>query len=261
MKVILCIIVSLLIGLKGLSQSNLLQCAEGENEITTTQKELNLSFTPVIEDGRILVNGDLQFPGKKPEDIFGGLLYKIVSMYPSSRKVVQKIDVTHRRCLVKTSILSTKYASTGTSYQHMTAYEVEGEHLRFTIYDITCNHLGSFLSLSYVSEPFEELMPDLNPKKKKYKTYLKEFLEGNNEVQSVICNGITEFPAHAITHWSNIERGTVIDGMNTIECTISWGKPKEVNKTQTAGTISEQWVYSASEYLYFDNSKLVGIQN
>lgn len=38
-----------------------------------------------------------------------------------------------------------------------------------------------------------------------------------------------------------------------------WGNPYNVNKTTTKNGVSEQWVYSKG-YLYFDNNKLVAIQ-
>jgi hypothetical protein len=40
----------------------------------------------------------------------------------------------------------------------------------------------------------------------------------------------------------------------------SWGKPKKINRTQTAGGVREQWVYNGG-YLYFDGDTLVAIQN
>lgn len=40
----------------------------------------------------------------------------------------------------------------------------------------------------------------------------------------------------------------------------SWGKPRDVHRTVTAKTITEQWIYDGS-YLYFTNGKLTGIQN
>lgn len=40
----------------------------------------------------------------------------------------------------------------------------------------------------------------------------------------------------------------------------SWGKPKSINKTQTAYGVNEQWVYDRG-YLYFENHYLVTIQS
>jgi hypothetical protein len=41
----------------------------------------------------------------------------------------------------------------------------------------------------------------------------------------------------------------------------SWGKPESVNRTTTASSVNEQWVYGGGSYLYFDNGVLTAIQN
>lgn len=40
-----------------------------------------------------------------------------------------------------------------------------------------------------------------------------------------------------------------------------WGKPISVNRTTTRSGVREQWVYGDGNYLYFENSRLVAIQN
>ena len=51
-------------------------------------------------------------------------------------------------------------------------------------------------------------------------------------------------------------------GMTTKEVVekTNWGKPQEINRTVTAGTIREQWVYGSGDYLYFINGRLQAIQ-
>jgi len=58
-----------------------------------------------------------------------------------------------------------------------------------------------------------------------------------------------------------ISEGNVILGMTTEMCRLSWGEPIEVNRTTVKGLVHEQWVYSWSNYLYFDNGKLTAIQD
>lgn len=41
----------------------------------------------------------------------------------------------------------------------------------------------------------------------------------------------------------------------------SWGKPQKINTTTNAYGTREQWVYGGGNYLYFENDKLVTIQN
>ena len=49
-------------------------------------------------------------------------------------------------------------------------------------------------------------------------------------------------------------------GWNKELCKEAWGEPRSVNKTTTAYGVHEQWVYSTSRYLYFDDGVLTAIQ-
>ena len=40
-----------------------------------------------------------------------------------------------------------------------------------------------------------------------------------------------------------------------------WGRPESVNRTITAQSVTEQWVYGYSSYLYFTNGRLTAIQD
>lgn len=62
------------------------------------------------------------------------------------------------------------------------------------------------------------------------------------------------------TYGSLILQGRVVIGMTKDQCIESWGHPSRINRTTTALTIYEQWVYG-NRYLYFENSKLVTIQD
>ncbi|PSL41166.1 hypothetical protein B0H99_103302 [Planomicrobium soli] len=51
-------------------------------------------------------------------------------------------------------------------------------------------------------------------------------------------------------------------GMTTEEVeNSSWGKPQSVNRTVTANSVSEQWVYPNYKYLYFENEILTSFQD
>jgi hypothetical protein len=58
-----------------------------------------------------------------------------------------------------------------------------------------------------------------------------------------------------------IIQGRVVIGMTKEMCREAWGEPKDINRTETAWTIHEQWVYYGNRYLYFENDKLTTIQN
>lgn len=58
-----------------------------------------------------------------------------------------------------------------------------------------------------------------------------------------------------------ISNNKVIIGMSKEQCKLSWGEPSDINTTTTKNIVFEQWVYSMSSYLYFENNTLVSIQN
>ncbi len=61
--------------------------------------------------------------------------------------------------------------------------------------------------------------------------------------------------------WAAIEEGAVFIGMTAEQATMSWGKPKEVNRTVGASGKREQWVYGDKSYLYIENGQVAGLQN
>lgn len=58
------------------------------------------------------------------------------------------------------------------------------------------------------------------------------------------------------------ERTTIpVIGMRKSDAMLSrWGIPDKVNKTTTASSTTEQWVYSGGRYLYFENDLLTAVQ-
>jgi len=68
-------------------------------------------------------------------------------------------------------------------------------------------------------------------------------------------NGIDKVKA------DNILKGMVSIGMTTEDVEVSWGKPKDINRSVGAWGVHEQWVYGSSNYLYFENGKLTSWQD
>lgn len=58
----------------------------------------------------------------------------------------------------------------------------------------------------------------------------------------------------------DIVEGYVRIGWSKEKCRMSWGDPRDINKTIGSWGTHEQWCYYSS-YLYFDNGKLTSIQN
>lgn len=60
---------------------------------------------------------------------------------------------------------------------------------------------------------------------------------------------------------ARVARGPVVIGMSHEQVLASsWGKPKSINKTITGSTVHEQWIYSSTRFLYFQNGVLITIQ-
>jgi len=74
-------------------------------------------------------------------------------------------------------------------------------------------------------------------------------------------NPKNKYPKINAEIWSIIQKGKVRSGMTKQECRLSWGEPESINKTSGKWGVHEQWVYSTSSYLYFENGKLTSIQN
>mgnify|MGYP001597968970 CR=1 FL=1 len=56
--------------------------------------------------------------------------------------------------------------------------------------------------------------------------------------------------------WSAIERGKVFVGMTSEQAILSWGKPRDINRTNKGNIVHEKWVYASGSYLYFKNNVL-----
>jgi hypothetical protein len=65
----------------------------------------------------------------------------------------------------------------------------------------------------------------------------------------------------SIHTWKAICNKQVYIGMNKQQAIMSWGFPDDINTTINRLGRQEQWVYSHSSYLYFDNDTLTTIQN
>ncbi|MDE2132971.1 MAG: hypothetical protein KGJ49_00035 [Alphaproteobacteria bacterium] len=62
--------------------------------------------------------------------------------------------------------------------------------------------------------------------------------------------------------WDAIENQKVFMGMTMEQARLSWGEPRDVNRTVVGDHVHEQWVYGeAHNYLYFEDGRLTGIQN
>ena len=54
--------------------------------------------------------------------------------------------------------------------------------------------------------------------------------------------------------------GAVTAGMSAAQVRQVWGSPVRINKTVSAGGVSEQWVYSNGQYLYLTHGLVSAMQ-
>lgn len=244
------------------SQTDLMDWGN-ETANSNSKKEVikQYEFAPQWLDDKFVISGKMDVPGKSSEDIFQLLLTWIADTYPQADKVVLKVDGTGKRILVNTAYISEEYKGSGTFYELNTVFQANDSELVFQQYNFKCKTLGGGLSLSYKVYPFEELFPNLEPKKKKYSGYLDELQNMNNELLSKITHYVISNNNYlTVTHWDAINSKVLVLGMNHTECILSIGKPEKINNTILDGKQLEQWVYSIDKYVYFDNGTLYSMQ-
>ncbi len=86
------------------------------------------------------------------------------------------------------------------------------------------------------------------------------------ENTSVVINRINELKNLISTlripseQLRKLAQGRIWVGAKEQYVILSWGTPKDINRTITANTEHEQWVYDGG-YIYLDNGIVSGIQN
>jgi hypothetical protein len=89
-----------------------------------------------------------------------------------------------------------------------------------------------------------------------YESALGEFSYGGTYLANEADNYIKKLGQE---NFDLILQGIVKIGFTKEMCRLSWGEPKKINETVTAGKKTEQWVYY-DNYLYFDNGILTAKQ-
>lgn len=92
---------------------------------------------------------------------------------------------------------------------------------------------------------------------------IKELIFEDDKMVDRVLNYLEENPDSNKETIKKLFKGEIWFGMGYDELIAVKGKPKDINRTQTEYYIHEQWVYSVlgHEYYYFENGKLVTIQN
>lgn len=119
----------------------------------------------------------------------------------------------------------------------------------------------------YSSSPIRFILETLNGKQGYVDinlsgTNVSKTLRDNNKFEDeFLTENIREKHDFSLKVWKAIEKENVFTGMTKKQVELSWGQPKDINKTISGSNVSEQWVYQNYNYLYFENGKLTTIQN
>lgn len=118
------------------------------------------------------------------------------------------------------------------------------------------------ISINYISEDIQNVNITLryNSGYVKFSSHI-DIISGKIsyiDKHFIIGNPYKKYPS--VKNWQLVKKGKVRLGMSKQEATLSWGKPKDINRTQTYNGTHEQWVYDDG-YLYFENGKLTAIQD
>lgn len=117
---------------------------------------------------------------------------------------------------------------------------------------LTINEKYFILSAVMQNSFAEEILIPFNYINERLTSDLKTFAYLKTEAE----NYIKKFGEE---NFNLILRGVLKLGMTTEMCRLSWGEPKEINKTVLSNIVKEQWVYR-SKYLYFENDVLTAMQ-
>lgn len=85
----------------------------------------------------------------------------------------------------------------------------------------------------------------------------------NSQVQRKLDDRANAVP-QVVRPPEELERGKVLPGMEAAAVLAAWGKPSQINKTTTATSVREQWVYfrgrASTDYVYLVNGVTTSVQ-
>ena len=167
------------------------------------------------------------------------------------------------RLVYETGIATIKYYSPVLFYRH------NGEDVHYNIIPaknygwLHCNNsMKEFNSLMEPDDFKQRALRECEEMKRKVEQRNLELAKKEADRKKAEANRLAELTKKYGAKNAKLIMGSVVQiGWNKQMCIESWGEPSEINKTITSGNVHEQWVYSISSYLYFDNGILTGIQN
>lgn len=139
--------------------------------------------------------------------------------------------------------------------------DIEGSFMKVMYHDT----LGYVWKDDFEKSKFEDAYI---AKKKESEKQLKilEKKDKNEKVKKIKLEKKKKRIEKMVKKYGNIIGKTIANwkisiGMTKEMVIDAWGKPKDINKTITNYGTREQWVYGLSSYVYFENGKVITIQN
>lgn len=142
--------------------------------------------------------------------------------------------------------LKTSVKGKSASYTGMLKMDVYGGIIKFRIDDLVQE---TVIIMSPKLTPFEKLQPE---KKPAHKAAIEEFEQQESELISSMLDFAKNNQLPKITHWQDIEKGRVVEGMTELECQLALGKPRIVIDDEK----EVQWQINSSMYIFFRNGKV-----
>ncbi|MCC8038669.1 MAG: hypothetical protein LIP02_11160 [Bacteroidales bacterium] len=192
-------------------------------------------------DGHARVTGFVELPGlDATQGFIAALVYVQDNLDPETDEVTT-VDIDKKRFVVD-RVIPNGEGKSATSYIYSTAYQLSDDLMSFVSYDVDIEFKEKGLIKRTLA--LEKFKPATN-------TRHKEIVEGFFLANSKIIDGITQYAKEnsnlEVTHWPEVKKGKVTQGMNETEVKLIGGKPRSVT---TSGS-RIQWMYSNSFIVIF----------
>lgn len=253
---------------------------EGSNVKTSSKNFIkDLRYDVELKDGLFLCEGTLSFSDLSEMSIFrnalsflsewdAGNVRYILTDYGKELKTVDiptsrlnKISPAERKLDFETGVVWRPAGFVANYYFIFNiTLSVEGNSLSFLVHNIrrTSYQFGR----KSIAKSFEQRYKKLDrlsfEKEQELSDFNKGISELINKMEAYISKNTVK---EGVTHWENIKKQTICEGMTVAECIMSWGLPLERNTSWSSGIQMEQFIYTGETYVHFTDGRITSIIN
>lgn len=196
-------------------------------------------FSPQMENGVIRISDLVDFKDRDRDRVFINALSDIRSNADGMMEEVENVDVSGRRIKVRRQSPSPEGDAT---YNYSVAFQLADDMISFLIYDISISYKER--GIVPRTQQIEKLKPKEN---RRHKELVDGFVVNASKYINRVAEAITADSAQKVTHWTEINNGTVVKGMNPTEVLMVRGKPSSV---RTSGN-RIKWMYGNERVVIF----------